>query len=75
MRQWGERPATSTVTLLRWWADLLDSRFVIPGLGIRFGLDPILSLIPGLGDLASPVFALVLIVQGLRQGVPPRPAG
>jgi hypothetical protein len=55
---------------LRWWADLLDSRFRIPGTTIRFGLDPILSLVPGLGDLASPIFAIVLIVEGVRLHVP-----
>lgn len=59
-----------TVTTLRWWADLLDSRFRVPGTQIRFGIDPLLSLVPGIGDLASPVFAVVLIVQGLRQRVP-----
>jgi hypothetical protein len=55
---------------LRWWADLLDARFRVPGTRIRFGIDPILSLIPGLGDLASPAFAVVLILQGLHQRVP-----
>jgi hypothetical protein len=55
---------------LRRWAVLLDSRFRIPGTGIRFGLDPLLSLIPGLGDLVSPVFAVALLVQGVRQRVP-----
>lgn len=58
------------VRTLRWWADLLDSRFRVPGTRIRFGIDPLLSLLPGIGDLASPVFAVVLIVQGLRQRVP-----
>lgn len=58
------------VRTLRWWADLLDSRFRVPGTRIRFGIDPLLSLLPGLGDLTSPVFAVVLIVQGLRQRVP-----
>jgi hypothetical protein len=56
--------------LLRNWADLLDSRFVIPGTSIRFGIDPILSLIPGLGDLASPVFTMLLIGHGVQQRVP-----
>ena len=56
--------------LLRSWAELLDSRFRIPGTNIRFGIDPILSLIPGLGDLASPVFAVALLLQGVRQRVP-----
>jgi hypothetical protein len=55
---------------LRWWADLLDSRFEIPGTRIRFGIDPILSLVPGVGDLASPAFAIVLLVQGLDRRVP-----
>jgi hypothetical protein len=55
---------------LRRWAVLLDARFRIPGTTIRFGLDPILALIPGLGDLASPMFATLLIVQGLHQRVP-----
>ena len=58
------------LTWLRSWAELLDSKFRIPGTQIRFGIDPILSLIPGLGDLASPVFAVLLIVQGVRQRVP-----
>jgi hypothetical protein len=58
------------LSLLRRWADLLDSRFVVPGTNIRFGLDPILSLVPGVGELASPAFAMILLVQGIRQGVP-----
>jgi hypothetical protein len=49
---------------------LLDAQFVIPGTNIRFGLDPLLSLIPGVGDLASPAFTLVLLVQGLHRRVP-----
>lgn len=55
---------------LRWWAELLDSRFRIPGTGIRFGIDPILSLIPGLGDLASPIYAIALLLEGVRRRVP-----
>lgn len=55
---------------LRQFADLLDSRFRIPGTRIRFGLDPILSLVPGIGDLASPAFTVALLVQAVYQGVP-----
>jgi hypothetical protein len=55
---------------LRHWAELLDNRFVIPGTNIRFGLDPILSLVPGLGDLASPLYTVALLVQGLHRRVP-----
>lgn len=55
---------------LRAWAELLDNRFVIPGTRIRFGLDPILSLVPGIGDLASPVYTVSLLIEGARQRVP-----
>jgi len=61
------------VRSLAWFrqlATLLDARFRIPGTNIRFGLDPILSLLPGIGDLASPAFAVALLVQALYQGVP-----
>jgi hypothetical protein len=34
-------------------ADLLDSRWRIPGTGIRFGADALLSLLPGLGPVVS----------------------
>jgi hypothetical protein len=59
-----------TLAWLRSWALLLDARFRIPGTEIRFGIDPLLAFIPGIGDLASPVFATLLIVQGLHQRVP-----
>src|SRR6188474_1910312 len=59
-----------TLGWLRTWAVMLDTRFRIPGTQIRFGIDPLLALIPGIGDLASPVFATLLIVQGLHQRVP-----
>ena len=42
-------------------AKLLDSKFEIPGTGIRFGLDPILSFIPFLGDLITLIISSMLI--------------
>lgn len=40
---------------------LLDSKFEIPGTNIRFGLDPILSLMPVVGDLITLVISSMLI--------------
>ncbi len=51
-------------------AKLMDSAFVIPGTKIRFGIDPILGLIPGLGDTASAVVSVMLILQSARHRVP-----
>lgn len=42
----------------------------IPIGGFRIGLDPILGLIPGLGDVLSTLISSVIIVQAQRAGVP-----
>lgn len=55
---------------LRRWSYLLDSVFRVPGTNIRFGWDPIIGLIPGLGDLSSPLFAALLLMQAVRMRVP-----
>jgi hypothetical protein len=49
---------------------MLDSAIPVPGTSFRFGLDPILGLIPGLGDLVSPVFTLGILWQGRDLGIP-----
>ena len=63
-------PADRNLDTLRRWAALLDDAFRVPGTGIRFGLDPILGLIPGIGDLATPVLSVLLLVHGARVRVP-----
>lgn len=49
---------------------LLDSAFVLPGTNTRIGLDPLLGLVPGFGDLASPLFAMALLWQSRDLGIP-----
>ncbi|EAR21706.1 DUF4112 domain-containing protein [Nitrococcus mobilis] len=51
-------------------AQLLDSEFQIPGTRWRFGLDPLIGLVPGLGDAASAVISLWLIAEAKRLGAP-----
>ncbi|MEO5821514.1 MAG: DUF4112 domain-containing protein [Vicinamibacteraceae bacterium] len=60
----------SRLVLLRRWAVLLDSAFAIPGLPVRFGFDALLGLVPGLGDLATPTFTVLLLATGVRMRVP-----
>jgi Domain of unknown function (DUF4112) len=55
---------------MRRWARIFDSAFRIPGTQITFGIDPLLGLFPGIGDLASPVFSLFLLWHGARLRVP-----
>ena len=49
---------------------MLDSAVPVPGTSFRFGLDPILGLVPGIGDLVSPVFTLGILWQARDLGVP-----
>jgi len=48
----------------------MDSAYRVPGTPIRFGLDPIIGLIPGAGDLATSSFSLVVLYRAFRLGVP-----
>lgn len=49
-------------------AKLMDARFQIPGTRMRFGLDPVLGLVPVLGDLAGFAVSGALILYMLRFG-------
>ncbi len=54
----------------RWVARVMDDCIRIPGTNWRFGLDPIIGLLPGFGDSTAAVASLVLIHNALRFGVP-----
>jgi hypothetical protein len=55
---------------LRKVAQLLDSAFVVPGTSLRIGLDPIIGLVPGIGDLISPLFTVGILWQARELGIP-----
>lgn len=52
-------------------ARALDSAIRIPGTRITFGLDSIIGLIPGAGDLASALMSGYIVLASARMGVPP----
>lgn len=51
-------------------AYILDDLIPIPGTKLRIGLDPIIGLIPGIGDSSTAAFSAIIIVNGLRAGLP-----
>ena len=53
------------------FATLLDSRWRIPGTGIRFGADALLSLIPAAGPAVSTALSAYLIWEARRLGASP----
>ena len=54
------------------YATLMDARFRVPGTRIRFGLDPIIGLLPGIGDVLGLALSLYVVVEGIRLGVSKR---
>jgi Domain of unknown function (DUF4112) len=57
---------------LRRFAHLMDEAFEIPGTRVRIGLDAIIGLIPGIGDVIGAVMSAWIIVGGVRHRVPAR---
>ncbi len=51
-------------------AQLLDASLTIPGTTIKIGLDPIIGLIPGIGDLISNGIGSSLLFLATKAGVP-----
>src|SRR5579862_8324398 len=51
-------------------AHLLDDWFRVPGTSIRFGLDGIIGLVPGLGDVLAGLASCIIIVAAWFRGVP-----
>lgn len=69
----GSRPRSvdrNRLLFARFLADLLDQRFTIPGTSIRIGLDPILGLIPGIGDAIANIAGSAILVIAAQLNVP-----
>jgi Domain of unknown function (DUF4112) len=56
---------------LDWLSQILDVAFVIPGTNVRFGVEAILRLVPGMGDAAASALSLYVIYEAHRLGIPP----
>jgi len=52
-------------------ARLLDARFTIPGTNIRYGLDSVIGLIPGIGDAITGSMGAWIIYRARQEGVSP----
>jgi hypothetical protein len=56
--------------LFRWLALIMDNLLRLPGTNLRFGLDPLIGLLPGLGDTSSAIISAFALVAAARRGVP-----
>lgn len=61
------KKSLKTIAFLSKW---MDNKFTIPGTQIKFGLDPLLSLIPGIGGIISAAINTIILGLILVKGVP-----
>lgn len=68
-RTYVDSQQTPSIDGLETLAKLMDSIFEIPGTNIRFGLDSIIGLIPGLGDTITSLVSLYILNEAKQRGV------
>jgi hypothetical protein len=51
-------------------ATVFDTAFIVPGTKIRFGVESLLRLVPGIGDVAASALSFYLLYEASRLGVP-----
>jgi hypothetical protein len=51
-------------------ATAFDTAFIVPGTNVRFGVESLLRLIPGIGDAAASALSCYLLYEAHRLGVP-----
>jgi Domain of unknown function (DUF4112) len=51
-------------------ATAFDTAFIVPGTNMRFGVESLLRLIPGIGDVAASALSFYLLYEASRLGVP-----
>ena len=52
------------------WPTAFDTAFVVPGTGVRFGVEFLLRLVPVAGDAAASALSCYLLYEAYRLGVP-----
>jgi hypothetical protein len=64
------QPTRDSLVRARALAHLLDDGLRVPVIGVRFGLDPVIGLVPGLGDFAGAVLSSYIVLVGAQLGAP-----
>jgi hypothetical protein len=68
----GKLDAATRLPRIRRLAKLMDEAFQIPGTQYRVGLDSLVGLIPGVGDLGTMLVSAYIVREGWLLGLPKR---
>lgn len=64
-----QRTASERLDFLRNYVKVLESQFTFPGTQFKFGIDPLLNIIPGFGSYTGLILGMIFIILAHRQGV------
>lgn len=67
MQNEGKDKTRKKLDRLAWF---MDSSIKVPGFNARFGLDGLLGLIPGVGDVITALVSSVVLSEAARMGAP-----
>ena len=69
-KKYDARSRRAALDRLDMLATALDTAFIVPGTNIRFGVESLLRLIPGIGDAAASALSCYLLFEAYKLGVP-----
>jgi hypothetical protein len=64
-----QKTASERLDFLRNYVKILESQFTIPGTKFKFGIDPLLNIIPGFGSYSGLILGMIFIILAHKQGV------
>ncbi|MBE9061555.1 DUF4112 domain-containing protein [cf. Phormidesmis sp. LEGE 11477] len=67
--------APASLKRLQQMSHVLDKAIAIPGSDIRVGLDPILGLLPGGGDVVTGLLSVYIVFEAAKMGLPAQTLG
>ena len=67
--------ASASLKRLQQMSYVLDKAIAIPGSNIRVGLDPILGLLPGGGDVVTGLLSVYIVFEAAKMGLPAQTLG
>jgi hypothetical protein len=68
--RWRPRSRAERIARLDALASLLDTAFLVPGTNIRFGVDALIGLVPGIGDAITTLMSLYIVQEARALGAP-----
>jgi len=64
------RGTQSIEPLFKWLAVIMDGLLRIPGTKFRFGLNPLIDFVPGIGDVSAAFVSTSVLVYAVTRGLP-----